>query len=219
MVEIDVDVLLGGAIAVPVLDTTTGGRIASGKCNLAGWSLRTTSTQASQETQGQFNAPPANTTIASIALPAGEWVIQWDIAFGGTPGATEVNNLSIFQGAALLNGSENGSTAGTEYPQQQITVSLPAGGATIAVKNTLLATAGSVYFVSITATPVSAVAIAEVVSGSNPVAEIAVAVGQVDTRWFGSGGIEMPSDVTLNVIGGSMRGAVYVRLELPNTPG
>lgn len=213
MTELDVNVSLGGAIVVPVLDTTTGGRIASGKCSLAGWSLRTTSTQASQQTQGQFNAPPAGTTITSILLPAGEWVVNWVVSFGGTTSATEVNNLALFQGATLINGSENGSTAGVEYPQAQITLSIPAGGATVAIKNTLLATAASVYFAAITATPVSSVAIAEIASGSNPVAEIALPVGAVDTHWFGSGGIEMPSDVTLNVLGGSMRGAVYVRLE------
>jgi hypothetical protein len=218
MTEVDVEVSLGGVTVVSILDTTTGGRVTGGKVSLAGWSLRTTSTQASQNTAGQFNAPPANTTIASILLGAGEWVINWTVAFGGTPGAGEVNNLTLNQAAALISQSENGSTAGVEYPQAQTTVSIPAGGATIAVKSVLAGTAGSVYFAQITATPVSAVAIAEITSGGNPVAEISLLIGTAETHFFGSGGIDLQSDVTLTVLSGSMRGAMFVRLELPRNP-
>ena len=213
MTEIDVEVSLGDVTVVSILDTTTGGRVTGGKVSLAGWSLRTTSTQASQNTAGQFNAPPANTTIASILLPQGEWVVNWTIAFGGTTSATEQNNVALYQAGVLNSQAENGFTAGTEYPQAPVTLSIPAGGATIAIKNTLAGTAASVYFASITATPVSAVAIAEITSGSNPVAEISLPIGIVDTHFFGSGGIRLQSDVTLTVLSGSMRGAMYVRLE------
>lgn len=213
MTELDVELSIGGATAVTILDTSTGGKVTGGKVALAGWSLRATSSQIGQQTQGQFNAPPANTTITSIVLAAGEWLVNWDVSFGGTTSATEVNNLSIFQGAALLDGSENGSTAGVEYPQAQILVSIPIGGATIAIKNTLAGTAASVYFASINASPVGSVAVAEITSGGNPVAEISVPMGVSDTHFFGSGGIELQSDVTLTVLSGTMRGAMFVRLE------
>lgn len=219
MTELDVEVSIGGVTPVPILDTSTGGFVTGGKVSLAGWSLRATSAQISQQTQGQFNAPPANTTITSIVLPAGEWVVNWDVSFGGTTSATEVNNLGIFQTNALLTGSENGSTAGVEYPQAQLLLSIPAGGATVAIKNTLAATAASVYFASINASPVGSVAVAEITSGGNPIAEVSLPIGTSDTHFFGSGGVEARSDVTLAVLSGTMRGAMYVRLELPRNPG
>lgn len=213
MSELDVEVSIGGATVVSILDTTTGGKVTGGKVALAGWSLRTTSTQQSQQTQGQGIAPAANTVIATILLPAGEWSVDWLVSFTGTPGAAETNNLALFQGATLVNGSENGSTAGVEYPQQRVTLSIPVGGANVAIKNTAVATAGSTYFASITATPVSAAALAEITSGGNPVAEISLPIGITDTHFFGSGGIALQSDITLTVLSGSMRGAMFVRLE------
>lgn len=218
MTEIDVAVSLGGAKAVPVLDTTTGGRIASGKCALAGWSLRTTSVQASLQVQGNVAAPAAGTVIATLALPAGEWVINWTVSVEGTVAVAEDNNFVLQQGVTNLITSINANVVAQPYPQPQITVSIAAGGQNVVVRNIGAGTAASVYTADITASPVGAPAIAEIFSGSNPVAEIALPVGAVDTHWFGSGGIEMPADVTLNVIGGSMRGAVYVRLELSHFP-
>ena len=213
MTELDVEVSLGGAIPVPVLDTSTGQKIANGKCSLAGWSLRTVATQTSVETQGQANAPAANTAIATLLVPAGEWVITWTVMVGGTVGAPEINNFELLQNAVLVVGSENGNSVDLPYSQMAVTISVPAGGQNVTINNVLLATVGSVYFAELAASPVGGVAIAEITSGSNVVAEIALAVGQADTRWFGSGGIEMPSDLTLAVRNGSMRGAVYVRLE------
>lgn len=213
MTELDVNVSLGGAIAVPVLDTSAGQRVASGKCALAGWSVRTVATQTSAETQGQANAPAANTAIATLLVPAGEWVITWTVMVNGTVGAPEVNNFQLLQAGVLLLGSENGNTANQPYQQMAVTISVPAGGQNVTINNVILATVGSVYFAELAASPVGGVAIAELTSGSNVVAEIALAVGQADTHWFGSGGIEMPSDLTLAVRNGSMRGAVYVRLE------
>lgn len=218
MTELDVELSLGGAIVVSVLDTTTGQRIASGKCTLAGWSLRTTSVQASQEVQGNVAAPGAATVIATLALPAGEWVINWSVAVEGTVAVAEDNNFVLEQGATTLLTSINGNAIAQPYPQPPVTVSVAAGGQNIRILNSGAGTAGSIYTADIVASPVGVPAIAEILSGTNPVAEISLPVGAVDTHWFGSGGIEMPSDVTLTVLGGSMRGAVYVRLELECHP-
>lgn len=219
MSEIDLEILSGGIIAVPVLDTTTGQRIASGKCTLAGWSLRATATLQPQDASGNQVSPAAGTTIVGIPLPAGTYTVEWEVEVSGTTGAPEVNNFQLTQGGAQLLQSENGSAAGQPYPQPNATVQLSAASTTIAVKNIALATVGATYTAQLVITQVADAATAEITSGSNPVAEIALPVGVSDTHTFGNAGIGVYSDLTLVVLSGSIRGAVYVRLELPNTPG
>lgn len=210
MDEIDVVVSVGGVEIISVLDTTVSEKLDAGKLSLAGWSLRTTSVQTSSQVEGSQNAPGAGTTIATLALPAGEWVLNWTVEVSGTVAAAELNNFQLFNAATPLLVSVNGNAVGQPYPQSPVIVSIPVGGANVLVKNVNAGTAASVYTASIAASPVGAVAIAEITSGGNPVAEIALPVGSVDTEWFGTQGLKVRSDVTLNVLSGSFRGAVYV---------
>ena len=55
----------------------------------------------------------------------------------------------------------------------------------------------------------AAVATAEIQIGGNPVAEIGLAAGGVSNAWFGPLGIDMPGNITLHMIAGSVTGAVY----------
>lgn len=64
----------------------------------------------------------------------------------------------------------------------------------------------------------AAVAEAEFTSGGNPVGESSMTAGGSDSKWFGRPGLAVPSDVTLSVVAGSLKGAVYVTiggLEVP----
>lgn len=213
----EIDVYLGYQSAITVLDTTVSETVAAGKVAMAGWSFRTTSVQNTQDAQGSQNAPAAGTTIASLVLPQGEWQISWQVNVSGTVGAAEINNFELLQGAAVIATSLNGNAVGSPYTQITVTASIPQGGATIFVKNIAIATAASVYSASIVASPVSAVAIAEITSGGNPVAEIVLGVGGTSTVHFGGGGIQLQSDLTLTVLAGSFRGAVYARIMLLRT--
>lgn len=210
MPEIDVDISVGPVEIISVLDTTVTERLTAGKLALAGWSLRTTSVQTSLQVEGNQNAPGAGTTIATLALPAGEWVITWGVEVSGTVAAAEINNFQLLQAATPLLNSANGNGVGNVYQQPPVIVSIPVGGANVLVKNINAATAASVYSASIAASPVGAAASAEITSGNNPIAEITIPVGGSDTKWFGSRGVEVRSDVTLTVLSGSFRGAVYV---------
>lgn len=59
----------------------------------------------------------------------------------------------------------------------------------------------------------AATAEVEFTSGGNPVGESSMIAGGSDTHWLGDHGIGVSGDVTLNVISGSVRGAVYVAVE------
>lgn len=212
MPELDIRIDVTDQAAITVLDTTVSETIAAGLISLSGWSLRTTSLQSGQSSEGAVNAPAAGATVLTLAMPQGQWTLSWEVEVSGTVGAPEVNNFQLLAGAIVLLNSLNGNTAGTPYPQSPITVSIPAGGANLTIKTINASTVGSVYSASISATPVGAVAVAEITSGGNPVAEISLPVGGVDTQYFGGGGIVLRSDLTLSVLSGSFRGAIYARL-------
>lgn len=210
MTEIDVDISLGGLTAITVLDTSVSRQLISGPVALAGWSLRATSVTASSETEGTQAAPGAGTTIATLALPQGQFTISWTVEVSGTVAAAELNNFQLFNGATPVLISNNGNAVGQPYQQLSVTVDVPQGGGNVLIKNTNAATAASVYTASIVASAVGLPAIAELTSNGNPVAEISLPVGVTDTQTLGRDGVKVEGDITLTVIAGTFRGAIYV---------
>lgn len=209
MPELDIDITFGDVTAESVLDTDTSPRKVAGKCRLAGWSLRAVGAQSSAENSATIVSPAQFANVVTLALPAGEWVITWEVMVTGTTGAPEVNNFLIKNGATNLVTSVNGSTVGVEYPQTPLTVIVPAGGANISIITAAAGTVGASYTASITASPVGAVAIMEITSGGNPVAEISLPVGASVTNYMGGNGVGVLSDLTANVISGAFRGSIF----------
>lgn len=108
---------------------------------------------ASHQTEGSATSPAAGATIASLVLPSGGWTLTWIVQVSGTVGAPEINNFQLFNGATLLDTSVNGNAVGVPYQQLASEVQIPVGGATVAVKNNVLATVGAVYAAQLVATP------------------------------------------------------------------
>lgn len=212
MPEVDIDVSIGPVSVITVLDTATSELVVSGAVQLMGWSLRTTSVQASRANENSIVSPGAFATIAQVALPAGEWSIAWTVEVSGTVGAPEVNNFSLSEGVSTLSNSVNGNSAGLPYPQAPFVASVPVAGATVLVQCIAAGTVGATYSVTLTASPVGAVAIAELTSGGSPVAEVSLPVGGHETVSLMPSGIDLHGDLSLSVLSGSFRGAVYVRL-------
>lgn len=211
MSELDVDISFGAVNVFNVLDTTVSELIVSGVACLCGWSLRTTSVQSSQEVEGAVVSPGAGAAIATLALPQGEWSISWQVELSGTLAAGDINNLQLKQAAVVLLNSVNGNVVGQPYPQSPVTVSIPLGGANVTVNAIAAGTVGSNYAATIVASPVSAVAIAEITSNGSPVGEISLPVGAANSQSFGHNGIRVPNDITISILSGSFRGAVYWR--------
>lgn len=65
---------------------------------------------------------------------------------------------------------------------------------------------------SIRETTGAAIAEIELSSGGNPIAESSVGDGGSDTHIMSGMGIRVQSDITLTVIAGSIRGAIYIRV-------
>jgi hypothetical protein len=113
----------------------------------------------SQSAQGQQTAPAAGTTIASMTLSAGKWVVQWSILFEGTPAVAEVDNLQLVLGANVIAISSNADASEFVYIQLAQVIDVPAGGATLAMKNIGVGTAAVTYVANMTATFQSAMSI------------------------------------------------------------
>lgn len=214
MGDLDIDLVWGSAAVITVLDTTVSETVAAGRARLTGWSLRATGTQQSYELQGNVTSPGAFSTIVSLNVPAGEWMAAWAVEVSGTVGAPELNNFDIQLGGSPLFTSVNGNAAGVPYQQLPVQVSVPAGGGQLVVKNPNVGTVGATYTATISASPVGTPAIAEITSGGNPVAEIALPLGQAQTVFVGVHGVKLSSDLTLSILSGTFRGAVYAILEL-----
>jgi phage tail sheath protein FI len=93
--------------------------------------------------------PAAETTIASLNLTAGTYSVNWTVQLSGTAAAGDANNFGLYNGTNLVATSANAGAAGT-YPQSQESVTIPANGATLAIKNINAGTAEAVYEASFT---------------------------------------------------------------------
>ena len=88
--------------------------------------------------------PAAGTTIASTDLAAGTYSVNWAVQLSGTVLAGDENNFGLYNGNDLVATSVNAGEAGS-YPQSQAAVTIPAAGATLAIKNIGPGTAAAVY--------------------------------------------------------------------------
>ncbi len=93
--------------------------------------------------------PGAGTLITGQPLGAGTYAVTWTATLSGTVDAADFNNFGLYNGTDLIAAAENMTAAGT-YPQPPLTVPIPAGGATLAVKNIAASTSGAVYAAQLT---------------------------------------------------------------------
>ena len=98
---------------------------------------------------GPFTNPGAGTPITSQPLGAGTYAVTWTATLSGTVDAGDLNNFGLYNGTDLIATAENMTAAGT-YPQPPLTVPIPAGGGTLAVKNIAASTSGAVYAAQLT---------------------------------------------------------------------
>jgi hypothetical protein len=215
MVELDVDIAVGGVLPLTVLSTTTAVTPITGGGVLAGWSLRDALADVPVEADGNVVAPAAGATIVSIAgVAAGTYTLKWSVGLQGPAAAADANNFQVFVNAVATDASLNPGVAG-DYPQADAVLVIPAG-ATVAVKAIGAGTAGVTYSAQISLEPNGIIeTIVELTSGGDILGEISVADTGSASRWFGSGGPRFVNGVTLTVLAGAVRGVIYV---VPNYP-
>ena len=90
--------------------------------------------------------PAANQVLASIVVPQGSYTLNWIVGLGGTTGTPEISNFNVTLNGVVIAHSENSSSSGSFSTQSPFTISVPAGGGTIAITVGANApTAASVY--------------------------------------------------------------------------
>lgn len=109
---------------------------------------------ASVQASGTVTSPGAAATIANIAsLPAGTWVLNWNVGLAGTLAAIDGDNFKlIVAGSSVENPSNNPPAAGL-YPQEPVQIVVPAGGAAVSVRTVAAGTVASVYSAELNAIP------------------------------------------------------------------
>ena len=107
--------------------------------------------------QNNATAPAANTQIGNVpaaSIAPGEYNIQWTVSLSGTPGANEVDNFQLRLGAVTIATSSNPGAVG-EFIQPTFGPLFLNGTLAVAVRSGANAgTAGAVYAIEITLTPV-----------------------------------------------------------------
>jgi hypothetical protein len=210
MAEIDVDITLGGKLPIDVGPTSTSAIILQGAGRLAGWSLRDVNTTAPVAASGNVVAPAAGADIVALTgLPGGTYTITWTVGLQGAAAAGDADNFQLYDTAGNILASVNPGAAG-EYiqPSTEVTV---AAGAKIAIKAIAVGTAAVTYAADLSVSPtVETNTVVEIVDGQNTLGEVAFVTRAAETQDFGEGGIVVFQGVTLNVISGTVKGAVFI---------
>jgi hypothetical protein len=134
----------------------------------------------------------SGTTIAAAnggaALPAGNYVISGTMMFAGTATNADFQNLGLYVGSTLIAALQGvANTAQVAYIQA-ITVTVPAGGAIVALKSIGAGSGTATYMATFSATPVagSAAPGGIVLAQSKEMAEWAAAAGAAFAGPIGS---------------------------------
>jgi hypothetical protein len=112
----------------------------------------------SYEGEGTAVTPIAGTTVASLdggaALPAGQYTVTGTDMLTGTVTAADINNLGLYVGATLIQVLPNADNPETLYPWgQTLDITVPPGGAIVAVKTIGAGSGTANYWSSFEATP------------------------------------------------------------------
>lgn len=175
-----------------------------------GWSFNDGVAGNSLPMDGSAAAPAAGTTIASVSLANGLYTVAWTFELGGTPGAADVNNVSLNIGATQVAQSVNlGAVA--NYPQPNAEVSVTGGPLTLSAKAIGNAAVGTTYRVTATITPVGN-STATILDGSGAVAFSAIPQGGVDNEWWGDSGLAIDTGLSVKTTSGVVQGTMFYYL-------
>lgn len=188
-----------------------GQRLIGGPLRLCGWSFSDGLLSGDTAAEGSVTAPAAGTTIASLSLGNGTYLIHWSVELTGTPGAGEVNNVALFIGGTQIDESVNLGAVGA-YPQQDAEAQVTFGPLTLAAKAIGIGTAGAVYTVNLVAIPMNNSG-GTIADGKMPVGFINILPGQAETRWFGHEGIDIETELSITVGSGTISGVFFYHLE------
>lgn len=91
--------------------------------------------------------------VATPALPPGQYSVVASIDLGGTPTASDANNVQLQVGATVVGTLLNSSSSGVIVPNPPIIVTVPAGGAVISADSITGGSGTAAYRVQLAVTP------------------------------------------------------------------
>lgn len=177
---------------------------------MVGWSFNDSTASTESTVDQSANTPAAGATIASISLANGEYEITWTLELSGTPGAADVDNVQLFNGATLVATSVNPGAVGN-YLQATVQVNVIFGPLTLAWKAIGAAAVGSVYKIEANIVPVSG-STGQIKDGSGAIGFTGIPVGGVDTQWFGPEGIAIDTELSVQTTLGTVQGVIWYYL-------
>lgn len=207
--DIDFDIAPVRVLTVPA---TAGDQLLiTGDCALMGYSLRDATHDVPAQKYGTVTSPGASANIVQITgLPAGTYLINWQVELSGTLAAADANNFELTSSSGAAFQSENPGAAGV-YPQPQAEITVGTGG-TLQIIAIAAGTTGAVYSAQLSLlVPVSGNSLIELQDGNNALAEISLGPGDSESRWFGGDGVHVRGQINLHFIQGAAAGAVYAR--------
>jgi len=212
VITVDVDVDAGRVFAIPVPPTSTDAVVITSDCRLIGWSLRDTTTPAPAQAEGSVLSPGAGAAIVTLSgLKAGVYDVSWTVTLQGAPGAGDVDNFELKNGAAVVELSVNAGTAGS-YPQVGGRITVAANG-TVTINAVAAGTAGVTYVAAIELTPTQiAATVVEIQDSGNILGEISLGPGASETDTIRDDGIPCQGQIKVHLVSGSVTGVIYAYL-------
>lgn len=198
-------------LTVTIAQAQAGTRLLGGPLRLCGWSFTGTGAASGLAVDQSVNAPAAGATIASLALPNGDYQVQWTLELTGTPGAADVDNVQLSIGATVVATSTNLGAVG-DYQQEEASVFVSGGPLTLAWKAIGAAALGSVYKVQATIVPLNQQA-GTIFDGSQPVAYLGMSVQGTDDNWMDDYGVAIDTEVSVKATLGSIQGVLWYYLD------
>lgn len=195
------------SLTVPASQSIAGSNLVGGPVRLKGWSLIDGTADVDLFVRNSANAPGAGATIASLALPAGDCLIEWELELTGTPGVGDIDNVQLSIGPTAIARSVNLGAVGN-YPQNNAECGVPSGGLTLTATAIGAATAGSVYAVNITAIP-QGQSQAKILDGGQPVGFPSMGEGRADTIWLGEEGVAIRTGLSVLSTQGVVTGVLW----------
>lgn len=197
-------------VTVSAAQSAANSELLRGPLKLVGWSLNDGNASQDNFADSSQAAPGAGVTIASTSLNNGTYVVQWWFELTGTPGAGDVDNVSLSIGATQVDQSVNLGAVGN-YGPFSAPVVVTGGPLTLAAKAIGAATAGTTYKVKLVVTPTGQ-ATATINDSAQALAFVSIQPNGVDTHCTNYYGVQIRNSLKVQATQGTVSGVVWVEM-------
>ena len=198
------------SLTVTAAQAAVGSELMRGPIRVVGWSFADGTIGQGLTVRGSANAPGAGVTVTTISLANGEYVVEWSVELTGTPGVADIDNVKLNIGATQVATSVNLGAVGN-YPQEEATIIVSGGPLSLTAAAIAAATAGSVYVVNMTITPITA-SLGTINDGGQLIANVGAGPGGTDTQFLSENGVAVRTRLFVQATQGVVSGVIWYYL-------